>query len=609
MSEAGKHTSGETRPTAEAVASGRFQVPADRPRLSQRGLPAAPGIAIGRVRLHTYARIAVREHPIAPELVHQELDNFRRAIDKSREEVAFLRDSLAAELGEESARIFDAQLLFFEDVMVLDGTTRDIEAESKNAASIFRRNVNRMIGRLQDADSPYLRERAADFQDAKRRVLRHLLEVSQHSQADYEADTILLARDLAPSEAAALDPNRVAGLVTESGALTSHAAIMARTKGIPAVVGVPRILRYAQNGDVAALDGQSGVVELNPLPSALKHFEVRLEAFRAHLDHQAHLRDLPAMTQDGHAIELVANIESPDDAERVLECGAAGVGLYRTEFFYIDRARMPTEDEQFIAYNQVAERLAPHPVTIRTMDVGGDKVASYLGTARENNPFLGWRGIRYSLERRDVLRTQLRAIYRASARGNVRVLLPMISSVDEVREARGIVGEVVNELEQARVPVGKDVPLGIMIETPAAVAMADLLAREADFFSVGSNDLIQYVLAVDRTNPKTAHLYEPLHPAMLRTLRAVVGAAQACKIPVGVCGEMAADPLALVVLVGLGFHELSATPYSVPDMKEVVRAITLEEAREAVALVEQLETAKEVRARLSELLAGRIQHF
>ncbi|MGD8395494.1 MAG: phosphoenolpyruvate--protein phosphotransferase [Candidatus Eiseniibacteriota bacterium] len=621
MSETRDEKQGTDRPAAagERVPSGhtpdeiapRFDVPTDRPHISQRGRPASPGIAIGVVRLHTYRQISVRPRSIPAARIDEEIARFNRAIDKARQEVSFLRDSVAKELGEEQARIFDAQLLFFEDVMVIEGTVRDLRAERLDAAAIFRRNVNRMIQRLRDADSDYLRDRGEDFQDAKRRVLRHLLDIGTDGDvaSGHRPGTVLVARDLAPSEAAALDPTRTKGLLTEGGTLVSHAAIMARAKGIPCVIGLKGILRYVQNGDIAAFDGATGVVEFNPPRSTLAGIQRRLNEFRAHENQLSDLRDERAVTLDGHEITLAANIESPADIGRVRERGAAGVGLYRTEFFYIDRARMPSEEEQAEAYGQVAEQLKPLPVIIRTMDVGGDKVASYLGTDREANPFLGWRGIRFSLERRDVFRTQLRAIYRASVHGNVRIMLPMIVSIEEVRSAREVALDVKAELAAEGVPIAPEVEIGIMIETPAAVAMADLLARECDFFSVGSNDLIQYTLAIDRTNPKIAHMYEPLHPAILRSLRTVVEAGRQQSIWVGVCGEMASDPLAAVLLVGMGFSELSMTPLLVPEIKAVVRAISLEEARQLVDEATALDTGDAIRAMVRARVGHRLPQF
>jgi phosphotransferase system enzyme I (PtsI) len=358
---------------------------------------------------------------------------------------------------------------------------------------------------------------------------------------------------------------------------------------------VKGLTRHARSGDLAIIDGLGGAVVLNPPAALLAEYEQRMGEFREFEGSLITLRDEPAVTVDGRRIELAANLESPADVDRVLERGADSVGLYRTEFFYIDHARMPDEAEQFQAYCQVVERMYPRPVIIRTMDLGGDKVASYLGANRESNPFLGWRGIRFSLEHRDVFRTQLRAIYRASRCGKVKLMLPMVTSIDEVRDSRTLARDVVAELIRDGVPHGDEVEFGIMIETPSAVMIADILAREVDFFSVGSNDLIQYTLAADRSNPKTASLYQPLHPAILRSLRNVVDAARAEKIWVGVCGEMAADPLAVVLLVGLGFDELSVSPFLVPEVKTVVRSITYADARAVAEEAVELESAAAVR--------------
>jgi phosphotransferase system enzyme I (PtsI) len=378
--------------------------------------------------------------------------------------------------------------------------------------------------------------------------------------------------------------------------MTSHAAIMARSKGVAAVVGVKNLLLQVRAGDMAVVDGLTGVVVINPTAPVLAAYDRRLGEFRAFEGSLVALREERAITQDGRTIDLSANIESPADLGKVLECGAHGVGLYRTEFFYIEHARMPDEEEQFHAYREVAERLRPFPVIIRTMDIGGDKVASYLSAGPESNPFHGWRGIRYSLEHIDAFQTQLRAIYRASAHGNVKVMLPMVTGVEELRAARALAGEVLNQLAREGIKGVERIEFGMMVETPSAVMMADVFAREVDFFSVGSNDLIQYLLAVDRSDPKTANLYQPHHPAVLRSLKTVVDAAHANQIWVGICGEMAADPLATILLVGLGFDELSVSPYSVPKVKTVVRSLNYADARAVLEQAVRLESSSAVQA-------------
>ena len=570
------------------------------------GIGVAPGIGIGPVHLVHTGDFAVPDGDLDPEDVPAEIERFARALDRAREHVSFLRARVAEETGEEAAQILDAQLLFLEDELVIQPVIAGIQAEAKPAAFVFRRHVGQLIQALEGAEDADRRARLDLFQGIKRRVLRLLTEGGDDGHR-LPVSGVLLGGDVDPSEAAMLDRSGVQGFAVEQGGMTSHAAIMARAKGVAAVVGVKGLIRHAREGDVAVVDGLSGTVVLNPPPAVLQGYERRRDEHRAFEGSLSELRDQPAMTTDGRRIELGANLESPKDLERVLERGADSIGLYRTEFFYLERARMPDEEEQYLAYREVAERMAPRPVIIRTMDLGGDKVASYLGAdihARETNPFLGWRGIRFSLEHRDAFRTQLRAIYRAARHGQVKLMLPMVTGVEELRASRELAAEVQAELESKGERA--TVEFGIMVETPSAVIMADVLAREVDFFSVGSNDLIQYTMAADRSNPKTASLYQPLHPAILRGLRNVVDAARAEGIWVGICGEMAADPLAIPILVGLGFDELSVSPYLVPEVKTVVRSISYAQAQAVAEASLRLDSAAAVRAlvrsRMSNLL-------
>jgi len=569
-------------------------MPADRPSVTLKGVPAAPGIAIGLVHLGARSEVAVPDGDIALDEIEAETKRFREAIEKAREDVTFLRSSAAQEVGEESAKIFDTQLLFLDDTAVLDPVVHGIPRERKRAAYLFHRNVGRLIEQDAPADSDYFRERANVFRDIEWRVLRHLLDLADERQPQQHG--VLMARELAPSDALRLDRSGITGFATERGSMTSHAAIMARSKGVPAVVGVKNLLLQVKAGDTAVVDGLAGAVVINPSASVLAAYERRLGELKAFEGSLVALREERATTQDGRTIDLSANIESPADLDKVLECGAYGIGLYRTEFFYIERARMPDEEEQFQAYREVAERLRPDPVIIRTMDIGGDKVASYLRAGPETNPFHGWRGIRYSLEHTDAFYTQLRAIYRASAHGNVKLMLPMITGIEELRAARALATQVSNELAGEGIERDERIEFGMMVETPSAVMMADIFAREVDFFSVGSNDLIQYTLAVDRSDPKTASLYQPHHPAVLRSLKTVVDAAHAEKIWVGICGEMAADPMSTILLVGLGFDELSVSPYLVPKVKTIVRSLIHADAQALVEQALRLESSSAVQA-------------
>jgi phosphotransferase system enzyme I (PtsI) len=380
---------------------------------------------------------------------------------------------------------------------------------------------------------------------------------------------------------------------------------MARARGIPAVVGLKYVTLHVKHGDTVAVDGNRGLVEVGPDDQALKDYAKRRSQFLELEGALLNIRDLPAVTPDGRQIELSANIEMPEEAQLALDRGARGVGLFRTEFFYMKSARLPSEDEQYQAYRKVAELLHPHPVIIRTVDVGGDKFASYLGTEKENNPFLGWRGIRFSLERTEIFKIQLRAIFRAAVVGNVKVMFPMISSLDELRQANAICKEVKDELREKRVPYGENCEVGIMAETPAAVFIADSLAREADFFSIGTNDLIQYTLAVDRGNEKIAHLYEPLHPAILRSIKTLVETGHKHDIWVGVCGEMCGDPAGAVILLGLGLDEFSTSPFLLPEIKTIVRSVTYAEAKELAERALCLSTAADVRRFVEDRIASK----
>jgi phosphotransferase system enzyme I (PtsI) len=402
-----------------------------------------------------------------------------------------------------------------------------------------------------------------------------------------------------PSETVLMQPGKVLGFALEVGGRTSHSVIVARARGIPAVVGVPGVSRTVRDGDLLILDGNEGRLELNPDEATLERYRRKqreYEEFEHRLDDT---RGLPAVTRDGRRITVMANIETPDEARDLRARGAEGVGLYRTEFFYLDHAALPSEEAQLAAYRQVAEAVAPDPVVIRTIDVGGDKVASYMGATPEENPFRGWRGIRYSLAHEDIFITQLRAVYRASAYGTLNIMIPMVSQVREVRRTRELCERVKAELTREGHPFSPDVPLGIMVETPAAVMMADHLARHADFFSIGTNDLLQYTLAVDRGNERASRLYEPLDVAVLRSIRHTVEVGHQRGIWISVCGEMSNDPLACVALVGLGVDKLSTSPFGLPGIKSILRSISYEEARAWMEEAVQMESAAELRAFLT----------
>ena len=559
------------------------------------GIGASPGIGIGPVFRYEREELAVRESRVEPGAAEAELARFNDAVEQSRHEIERIRDGIAHELGEEEARIYDAHLMILDDPELRRAVEDGVRVDQRNAAVSFRSRIGQAAAHLERVDDETLRERRADLIDVERRVLRHLLGGSGRALSSMTEPSILVAHDLGPSEVAQLSRDKIIAFVTEVGGRTSHSAIVARGRGIPAVVSARGAMLAAHTGDVAAVDGEAGRVELNPEPAVIETFHSRRRLIDRALEELRAVRNEPAVTRDGYRIELGANIELPSESELVLGSGADGVGLFRTEFFYMNRQELPTEEEQYHAYREVAERLKLRPVIFRTMDLGGDKVASYLGTTHETNPFLGWRGIRFALNHPEMFRTQLRAIYRASAHGRLRIMFPMVSSEDELLHAMEWCREVEADLAHLGVPHDAAIEMGVMIETPSSVWMADALARHVKFLSIGSNDLTQYTLAIDRDNPRLAHLYEPLDPAVLRSIRHPVEAGHAAGCWVGICGEMAGDPRNAVLLVGLGVDELSMSTYDLPRVKAAIRTIDRAHAQQIARDALAMSSARAVR--------------
>jgi phosphotransferase system enzyme I (PtsI) len=547
------------------------------------GIAASPGIGVGPVLRYESEEVAVRDTRVPPQGAARELEHFQAALEASRRDLTRIRDGIAAELGAHEAQVYDAHLLILDDPGLIAAVERGVREEGRNAAWIVRAHLSAVAAHLESLADEYLRERRADIVDVERRVLRHLLGDGPRAGLTLDRPSILVAHDLAPSEAALLDRERVLGFVTEVGSRSSHCAIVARGRGIPAVVSARGVMQRVKAGDTGAVDGFAGEFELNPDEERKAFFVARRDAVVEEEHALDAIHDQPAVTLDGRRIELGANLEQPQDTDRVLAVGADGVGLFRTEFFYLGRPELPSEEEQYRAYRKVAERLAPRPVIFRTMDLGGDKVASYLGMTHETNPFLGWRGIRFALHHPELFSAQLRAIYRASAHGTVRLMFPMISSLDELQRANQLCGAVAAGLERDGIAYDRGIETGIMIETPSAVWMADVLAKHARFLSIGTNDLTQYTLAMDRDNERLAHLYEPLDPALLRSIRHTVEAGHAAGRWVGVCGEMAGDPANAVLLLGMGVDELSMACFDLPRVKAAIRSVRAD-AAEAIAV-------------------------
>jgi phosphotransferase system enzyme I (PtsI) len=542
------------------------------------GIGVSPGIALGPVCLSTDVFDIPGTEPVDAAELPAQLDRFHAALAETKRQLAALRDRVAAEAGTDDAFIFDAHQLMLEDRSLIEEVERIMRSQPQKAEGAFYRVMNRYMEGMRRMDDEYLRERVADIEDVARRVVRVLR--GHEEAAAHDHPHILLALDISPSDTARMDRTRVLGFASESGSHTSHSTIMARSMAIPAVVGLPDITARFHNGQPALLDGYRGLLIVNPTEETLQNYEV-VRRRKAALDRHLHeMIDLPAETPDGQSVVLSANIEFENEVPAMARHGAQGVGLYRTEFFYIGRHDLPSEDEQAANYARVAAGCGPEGVIIRTLDIGGDKLHHLHNGLEESNPFLGWRGIRVSLSRRELFQTQLRAILRASTTGRVRVLFPMISCLEELRAARSALAECMDELRSEGIPFDPTLEVGAMIEIPSAALIADVLAPEVDFFSIGTNDLIQYTIAVDRGNELVASLYQPFHPGILRLLQMVAEASRRAGIWTGVCGEMAGEILTTPLMIGLGFRELSMAAVQLPQVKFAVRRLPAAHCRQ-----------------------------
>ena len=558
------------------------------------GVGVSPGIARGTV----FVLRPEDEEPPSRQIeeweIPGEIARFEAALVKTREQILEMQIRIAGAIGAKDASIFDAHLLVVEDRTLIDEVLRTLTRELWNIEHVFQQVANRYSKTLSEIDDPYLRERALDINDVCRRVVRNLMGHDAKSPTQIDVPHILVAHNLTPSDTAQLNRHLVLGFATDVGSRTSHTAIMARSLNIPAVVALHNISESLLTGDHVLLDGYSGIVIVNPTDQTLWEYgelEVKKTAVEDKLEE---LRETVSTTLDGRHITLSANIEMPGDVELVKQSGAEGIGLYRTEFFYLNKEELPNEEEQYENYCIVAREMGQQSVIIRTLDLGGDKFMSALQLPAELNPFLGWRAIRFCLERVDVFKTQLRAILRASALGNIRMMFPMISGVDELKRANAVLEECRQELREQGIPFNEQMEVGAMIEVPSAALVADLLAKECDFFSIGTNDLIQYTIAVDRINERIAHLYEPTHPAIIRLIKMIVNAAHAHNLWVGVCGEMAGEISLTPLLVGLGVDELSTGSALVPRVKRAVQSLDIGICLQLVDEVKNMDSAEAI---------------
>ncbi|AIQ12631.1 phosphoenolpyruvate--protein phosphotransferase [Paenibacillus durus] len=546
-----------------------------------KGIGAAAGVAIGKAFVLPNWEWSMPETQVNPVDLAQEFERLYEGIRTSKDEIEFIKKEFREVVGPEESSIFDAHLAILEDPVFMSEIRGIIERQYKAAEVAVKEAIDHFVAMFDLLDDEYMKERAVDIKDVGNRLLKHLLGAPEVTLPSDTKPYILVAKELSPSQLAHLNPNYVLGIITMAGGKTSHSSIMARALGIPLVAGLENKLQSPiQTGDFLIIDGDNGNLIINPDEATAEHYSVVRDRQRQKREQLELLSSVAAMTKDRVRMRLASNISSVKELDMALKYGAEGVGLFRTEFLYMDRKTFPTEEEQYEVYKLVAEKVGKHPVVIRTLDIGGDKHLDYFQLPEEQNPFLGYRAIRICLDQKEMFKTQLTAILRASVHGNIKMMFPMISSIEEVREAKAVLEEVKQDLDRQGIPYDRKLPVGIMIEVPAAVMIADFLAEEVDFFSIGTNDLVQYVLAVDRMNEQIAHLYHPYHPAVLRMIRTTVESAKAAGIGVSVCGELAGDERSLPLWLELGVSDLSMSPQALLKVKHRMLNTTASEARE-----------------------------
>ena len=560
-----------------------------------KGIVASQGIAIGKVFLVNQDHLELSHYNIATNKeIEKEINRFKKAIEESQSQLLRAKKDINKKKFKEAQYIIDTHILLLQDKVLMDNTIKIIKHEKIDAALALKKTIEGLRTHLAEINDEYMKERTSDIDYIEQRLLRNLAGIKRDIVAKIREKVIIVASDLSPADTANLNVNEVLGFTIDSGGKTSHTAIMARALKIPAVVGLKDITRRVKTGDTMILDGIHGVVIINPTADTLlKYNQKKAEYDEFEIGLLKH-KDLPGETIDGFRVKLMANIEIMEELPSVLTYGAEGIGLYRTEFLYLNRKDLPSEAEQFEIYKTVSQKIAPHPVTIRTLDIGGDKFMSHIDVAEEINPVMGLRAIRFCLKEVAIFKTQLRAIMRSSAYGKVKIMFPMISGIEEVRQIKIILSEVKKELQAEHKVFDPDIEIGIMVEVPSAASIADILAKEVNFFSIGTNDLIQYTLAIDRVNENVSYLYEPLHPAVLRILRNIINSAHDNGIPVAMCGEMAGEPFYMPILLGLGIDELSMNVMALPRVKSVLRSLDYKQSQLVTDSIFKLSTAQEI---------------
>ena len=567
------------------------------------GIPASPGIVFGKALVLKEEKIVLDTQKIKESQIDAEIARFYEGRSAAVEQLNSIKDRAYASLGEEKAAIFEGHLMILEDEELEEEILDYLRSNKVNAAVAANVIIDQQVAMLSEIDDEYLKERAGDIRDIGNRLIKNILGMHIVDLGEINEEAILVAYDLTPSETAQLNLDKVLGFVTDIGGRTSHTSIMARSLELPAIVGTNNVTELVNTGDFLILDALNNAVYVNPSQDEiqrLKTLQAKLAEEKAEL---AKLKDLPALTLDGHRVDVVANIGTIRDVEGAERNGAEGVGLYRTEFLFMDRDQLPIEEEQFIAYKEVVEAMNGNLVILRTMDIGGDKELPYLNLPKEMNPFLGWRAIRIALDRREILNAQLRAVLRASAYGRLAVMFPMIISVEEIRELKSVIEELKVELRNEGKDFDENIQIGVMVETPSAAVNAKFLAKEVDFFSIGTNDLTQYTLAVDRGNELISHLYNPMSPSVLNLIKQVIDASHAEGKWTGMCGELAGDENATILLLGMGLDEFSMSAISVPRIKKLIRNVNYQDAKHLAEKALQQPTAAEIERLVADFLA------
>lgn len=567
-----------------------------------QGISGSRGVAVGNVYRYIQEEIVIPDYTVAEDKVEAEIGKFASAMAATLKQLDTIRQKALKDMGPEEAAIFEAHMQIAQDPSLSDGIKSLVETSHTNVVAATAQTIETFANIFLGMEDPYMRERGADIKDIGDRLMRNMLGMNPRGLSHISGEVILVAYDLAPSDTASLDKNVVKGIVTAAGGPTSHAAIMARTLEVPAVMGVGDIEGFV-DGEKAVVLGTDGIVETNLSDADWTEYTNQAAAYQEELKRLRESANLEAKTTDGHHVELFGNIGKSKDAKHALTMGAQGIGLYRTEFLYMENDELPTEDVQFEEYKKVAEDMQGQPVIIRTMDIGGDKELKCLDLPSEMNPFLGYRAIRISLNRPDIFKVQLRALLRASSFGDIHIMYPMIASVEEVKQANAMLEECKAELTEEGKEFNKDIKVGIMIEVPAAAVISPILAKYVDFFSIGTNDLCQYTLAVDRMNESIGSLYQPLHPGVLRLIKHVIDASHEQGKFTGMCGELASDPVATMILLGLGLDEFSMTASSIPLIKKILRSVSKAECEEVANKVLTMDTAEEITEYAKSVLA------